>query len=111
MNKRVKQKWLKALRSGEYRQGTKQLESRGAFCCLGVLEDLYRTAEQVRWTRHASSKGFHSKDCAKWSGLETARDIDYAALSPRKSTVKKLVNMNDDGKTFPEIANWIEENL
>lgn len=39
MNQDVKEKWLTALRSGEYRQGTGALKdsTRNAYCCLGVL--------------------------------------------------------------------------
>src|ERR1044072_871955 len=37
--KEIKEKWLKALRGGRYRQGTGQLknEMNGSYCCLGVL--------------------------------------------------------------------------
>lgn len=41
----VKEKWLAALRSGEYKQGYEYLHIKGkdqdTFCCLGVLCDLY----------------------------------------------------------------------
>lgn len=44
MNAEVKQQWLEALRSGEYKQGQEQLHKTGPegdrFCCLGVLCDL-----------------------------------------------------------------------
>ena len=45
MNKEVKQQWVAALRSGEYKQGKnalrRQYEGEDAeFCCLGVLCDL-----------------------------------------------------------------------
>lgn len=39
----VAQKWVDALRSGKYRQCRNQLRSddREAYCCLGVLAELY----------------------------------------------------------------------
>jgi hypothetical protein len=37
MDAELKAKWVAALRSGEYVQGTAYLESDGKFCCLGVL--------------------------------------------------------------------------
>lgn len=38
MDKKLKTKWVTALRSGEYRQGGGQLlGSDGTYCCLGVL--------------------------------------------------------------------------
>jgi hypothetical protein len=44
MNNEVKAKWLAALRSGEYKQGHKQLataeNNETTYCCLGVLCDL-----------------------------------------------------------------------
>jgi hypothetical protein len=40
MNKEIADKWIEALRSGEYEQGIASLQSGGRFCCLGVLCDL-----------------------------------------------------------------------
>jgi hypothetical protein len=37
MDKKLKAKWVKALRSGEYKQGGGYLFSDGKYCCLGVL--------------------------------------------------------------------------
>lgn len=33
----LKTKWIAALRSGEYKQATSQLQKGDSFCCLGVL--------------------------------------------------------------------------
>lgn len=39
--KEVRQLWVKALRSGEYKQGKECLKTvDGKYCCLGVLTDL-----------------------------------------------------------------------
>lgn len=51
MKKRVLTKWLKALRSGKYKQGRGalcQIDKKGAesFCCLGVLCDLYNKEQK-----------------------------------------------------------------
>ena len=40
MDKKIKKKWLKALRSGKYKQGRDALRIGNKFCCLGVLCDL-----------------------------------------------------------------------
>ena len=37
MDKALKQKWTKALRSGRYKQAQGVLKMDGAYCCLGVL--------------------------------------------------------------------------
>jgi len=41
MNPRIKQRWLDALRSGEYKQTMENLQDMNGFCCLGVLCDLH----------------------------------------------------------------------
>jgi hypothetical protein len=48
MKQEIMQRWVKALRSGKYQQGTERLREKTAtgrasrrFCCLGVLCDLY----------------------------------------------------------------------
>lgn len=51
MKKRVLTKWLKALRSGAYKQGRGalcQIDKKGneSFCCLGVLCDLYQKEQK-----------------------------------------------------------------
>jgi hypothetical protein len=38
MPKEIKDKWLTALRSGEYQQGKGMLCNENKYCCLGVLE-------------------------------------------------------------------------
>lgn len=52
MNAKVKKLWLKALRSGDYKQGAGALRSDHSFCCLGVLCDLHRQEVHGRWKRN-----------------------------------------------------------
>jgi hypothetical protein len=42
MDKELKTKWVKALRSGRYKQGRTQLHNpkNNTYCCLGVLADV-----------------------------------------------------------------------
>lgn len=42
MKPEIKEMWVKALRSGEYEQGTHQLVGDNKYCCLGVLCDIAR---------------------------------------------------------------------
>src|SRR6185503_20826939 len=37
MDKKLKAKWVKALRSGDYEQTNYALHDSGGYCCLGVL--------------------------------------------------------------------------
>jgi hypothetical protein len=96
MNKELKAKWVKALESGRYKQGKNRLSGGGYFCCLGVLRDIAFKGE------HCSVQGDYanllSRDIQKRAGL-------------KKGTQNVLARMNDAGKTFKQIANWIRSNL
>ena len=49
MNPQVKQKWIDALRSGKYEQGSEKLRGYEGYCCLGVLCDLYAQEKNQEW--------------------------------------------------------------
>lgn len=101
-----KAKWIAALRSGEYKQGTDFLcSSDDKFCCLGVACDLLG----VDWQQCPS--GVWAAN-AKTSTLPP--DLQYKLglgptgfLYPRGEA---LANLNDGGKSFLEIADIIEQN-
>ena len=129
MKKRIKNKWLKALRSGEYRQGKDQLcELNGytgeyEFCCLGVLENLYCLEHNLDFEPGQMLAGEHSIECAKWAGLDN-EDTNIDRMKVRMKTswsgyhvydkvlaFEFLQTKNDEGWTFNRIANWIEKRL
>ena len=98
MDKALKDKWMKALRSGEYGQARGRLRrtrSQGhAFCCLGVLADVI--------------------DNDEWSSDNLWRAAHQSYLPGdivRMNDQYDLVAKNDDGAPFPKIADWIEENI
>lgn len=104
MNKAVKKRWIKALRSGDYEQGKGVLHrSDGAMCCLGVLYDIEFDGDweldslELVWTvdgrRATMSQEFKDKMGIKVSEEEC------------------LIQMNDNNSTFGRIANHIEMNL
>ena len=131
MNKGIKALWIDALRSGEYEQGTGFLRKegtgdggRGEFCCLGVLCDLYVESEEnyvdpqgpVEWEaltlqgatyarRIEDHLSFLPDSVMEWAGL-TDNEGSYARSDGGWSS---LVEMNDNGYTFDEIADVIEE--
>ena len=45
----IKEKWVAALRSGEYKQTRGYLSNSNGFCCLGVLCDLHSKETRVPW--------------------------------------------------------------
>jgi hypothetical protein len=106
MKAEVKQKWLEALRSGEYAQGQRYLRREGdKFCCLGVLCDL---VDPNGWVSPGpTSRWAHSIDFTSLLPLSIARSagLEY------DTKLDDLMSMNDRGKPFVEIADWIEANI
>lgn len=99
MDKDIKDQWLRDLRSGEYIQGWGWLvrsapDGTMRYCCLGVLGD----REWPDMSLDSEVAGVIPSRVARPLGLT-------------KGTQYDLANMNDQGRTFNEIADWIEENI
>lgn len=106
MKKAIKTKWLKALRSGKYRQDTAYLCLKGKYCCLGVLAEEIGALKDFEHSDGAVS----CKGTRNAGGMLPARVLKKVGLS--NYTARKLADFNDNhGWTFKAIANWIEENL
>lgn len=112
MNPDLKGPWLEALRSGEYLQGPGALRRDSAagvsFCCLGVLSEVAVAAGKVVFTPMTGYKApgdaYH---CDAMPSSEMNRVFGIT-----DGTAGALAGMNDtDGKSFAEIADWVEENL
>jgi hypothetical protein len=119
MNAQVKAKWLEALRSGEYKQGTRRLYIGERYCCLGVLCDLHAQEKGKSWDltpegtpRSEGRAGgrFYLGECevlplpvTNWAGLTSTNPILYG--------IKSLSEYNDEGESFNKIADLIEQNL
>lgn len=114
MNKRIKKLWIKALRSGKYKQGKNALHpSPDTFCCLGVLCDLYRKHEKgIEWEGDGGEAYFDGEDAAlppsvrEWAGID---DSD-PKLGDRVSSAT-AAKLNDRNETFEYIAGRTEKYL
>lgn len=113
MNAEVKIKWLAALRSGEYKQGTGTLRrSDDTYCCLGVLCDIHSKETQQPWVKDSASfydyMGFSAGLC---DTVKTWAELNYhnPTIIDSKERAHSLAGLNDQGGTFKEIANLIEE--
>lgn len=120
LNPEFKAAWIANLRSGQYKQGNGALASTEytekdepyiTYCCLGIA---------------CITKGIDSESI-KDSSFITDEDNHILQLLPEdfpqqivgdsdNSLVSKLSSMNDGSSTvvpltFPQIADWIEENL
>lgn len=111
MKLEIKSKWLAALRSGKYEQGRKRLwDLDDRYCCLGVLVDLVEPEGWVTSSDELADAYYHSGSC-----VHPPLDLlDRVGLPSEES--HKLASMNDGtdktpGKSFAEIADYIEANL
>lgn len=110
-----KKTWLWALRSGTYKQGKMYLYDRqkNAFCCLGVacdIADPELNIDYIGLIANYEQKSLETpvKDVKIPDLLKGSFDTTDEDFNP---VVKLLSNMNDDGATFEEIADYIEKNL
>lgn len=122
MNKYWKDKWLTALRSGEYKQTKECLRDNKGYCCLGVLSDLVAKEypEQFKWganiTLEGSTTSYYFADNAddeKSVLLLVEKVIDITEVPDKYGYLdddeQYLTKYNDDGYTFEQIADLIEE--
>lgn len=121
MKPEVKALWLEALRSGKYIQGIETLRKEILpsrileHCCLGVLCDLHSKETGGVWEEGWKGKyTYYGKDtfppqCViEWAGLQN-QVFDTGDV--RVFQHKSLSNLNDEGKSFAEIADIIEEGV
>lgn len=101
MNAELKAKWIEALRSGEYAQGKGALLNYdGELCCIGVFGRICGIRDALLLN--------HAESIAD----DEIPELDAIEPPDAKYPIRNLlVAMNDDGKSFPEIADWIEKNL
>lgn len=108
MKTELKQKWVNALRSGEYKQGKNYLRRKNSsgdtYCCLGVLFDVWKGDWEEITNCYAAKNIDGTASTATLVRLLTKIDLSDI-------THNTLISMNDNGKSFHEIANWIEGHI
>lgn len=111
----IAERWIAALESGNYAQGTGCLRTTGdSFCCLGVLTDLaifdgvdlaWKTSEIVNLYEVGGKSRILPVQVMDWAGMRSVvgsyGNGESHALSVR----------NDEGATFNEIAAIIRANV
>lgn len=115
--------WIAALRSGKYKQAQGRLKTDVGFCCLGVACDMVdpQTWRNIEGYDEETGQEFTHKDswCTASGNDELPDNQDlpdevFMVLAADRGDFRvmdKLAAMNDAGKTFTELAQWIEENL
>lgn len=111
MPKELLEKWLAALRSGEYKQCAGLLtDDAGGYCCLGVLQvvadgDVERN-ERVGCAYHYPSIDWLADHSVKFADEQNELGRGWVPYLPALGAVASKAN--DEGKTFAEIADAIE---
>ena len=139
MKPSIKQKWLDALRSGEYSQGTGHLYSGRGFCCLGVLCDIYAKEKNESWWYYDGDTeeetpveelkrpiqpgdyfNLHDENerlpslVADWAGISDFSpqvEVPIENEDVPEIELQELVVLNDYGTSFKELADLIEKSL
>ena len=130
MKNNIMKKWVKALRSGKYKQGQgtlKQFNSKGQaeHCCLGVLCELYNQDMKKNKKKMLSEKIYdnhidfyhgycrfddHKEDLSKkvkdWAGIRNGLGL----FTDSNGELTTLADLNDTGRKFKTISNIIEKN-
>lgn len=122
----IKQKFVAALRSGHYHQGQGRLAIQYVendqhlyteFCALGVLLHVMGVQPTEKLLLGTES---HKGALRRKYGFRFGPQRYAAAIPPEYQNqagigcgdAETLICMNDsDNKTFPQIADWVQENL
>ena len=111
MNEKIKEEWIALLRYADIPQGQKYLCRKDKLCCLGVLSEMAVAEGIIESELLAFSTLYDGCSVSlpfkvmKWAGF---KDTSMAYIQELDRT---LASLNDSGKTFPEIADIIEEYL
>lgn len=118
MKKNIAQRWIKALKSGKYKQGRDRLKKiqkdNERHCCLGVLCELYNKDQKSKnkkpirqrvvldlsnrfsYVQFGSCSESTPPTVKKWSGLTSDDDVYFADLNDRGCSFKKIASIIED---------------
>lgn len=110
MDAQLKQKWLEALRGGQYEQGFGELCAQTTngleYCCLGVLAEVAGIERSNLFNNDHLSRIGRDDLLGPWGTYFISNDpTTHATLQ------QKLAGMNDADQSFAQIADWIEANI
>lgn len=112
------EKWVDALRSGEYSQDAENLRTDAGYCCMGVASDVSGCGTWKRndngqwWFTNGDEKedAYPALSVVDWLGLTDEDDKDSRVLHVHyEGEYRELASLNDsEGLSFAEIADLIE---
>jgi hypothetical protein len=111
MRKEVADLWVKELRSKNWKQGRMYLEHSNTYCVMGILANIAGTFGIVdkRMAENYGKIAFFDGNMlqlpdsvVKWSGMKSELGI-------MPGLKYSLIEYNDQGKSFEQLAEWIEK--
>ena len=116
MKKEIAKIWVEALRSGKYEQTRGKLKMDESYCCLGVLceiSGLGKFSQKVRngIISFVLPSGEICRSTLPDEVLDWADMSDSLGNFNDSDVYATLSLLNDNGKTFLEIADIIELNI
>lgn len=115
MNEEIKKIWVKALKSGKYKQGKGKLSHAGRYCCLGVLCSIYAREKKIKLPNVINSVGSCANkvlplDVEYWASCASDPSLIYNGLD------FYISSLNDGTKSrnslnFNQIADLIKQQL
>lgn len=113
MNKKIKQKWIKILRSKKYKQLTTGYNRNDyKFCVISVLHDIMKDILGLKWIKQ--NNGLYKLVLIDGTDLNNLKDpnfhFKYYGITHKNFC--KIVYLNDSKElTFKQLANYIERFL
>lgn len=104
MNKQIKRLWVKALKSGKYKQTKESLRDRKGYCCLGVLCDIFKQrTRKGKWEKSWSGEYRFYVGGDYQTGVLPSNVTRWAALMDNNPALGKswCAKANDHGVPFP----------
>lgn len=116
--KRFKERWVRALRSGKYKQASSVLyeydleNGENCYCCLGVAGKIcgIDNDELEDWVLYNNDSAIH-KLAIKKKVPKLLLGDNSKGCEDYNPIVEKLTSYNDSGKSFKWIAAYIERYL
>lgn len=128
--KEFKAAWTTALRSGQYEQCAGRLHVDNGFCCLGVAFDLLVKAQPEKYVWRPADDGGrfkYAQDATYSMNFDSAilTSVGHSSLpdwlvtsltvptpgTDHRKPERGLIDRNDAGWTFAQIADFIDEAL
>ena len=124
MNRNIRDRWIRELRSGKYKQTRERLRIGDRYCCLGVLCNIYSEERRAgSWDKLEEWRGpreFSRYQKGEFEFIDELGFKERTKITPHmriwsglsKEMNNELTNKNDrEQLDFNEIADFIENEL